>query len=607
MNDKIAQRNRHWSTFILLDESAEMNLISQNFVVITDLNATLSELSTVNYLNDVKTYCYEAYEISFIMKNSWKHDRTFTDIFYAMNKDVLSIDVILKLSNLINENITMHFKNKSWRYSVKTKTLKLMKFEKLIKKMKKKITIYAVIVISASVTLNSIKIDVASTSNTYFYEESSKMFAKYKNFADVFFNEKIKKFFEHRFDDHVIKTNDTNIFFYFLYNLSVVKLKTLRDYLNDLLTKNWIQHLMNSADVSILFTFKKNDTLRLCVDYRNLNKITTKNRHSLFFIFQILNVLIENKFFTKFDFRNAYHRIKIRKENEWKTIFRTRYDHFEYLMMSFNLINVSTTFQIYVNKTLIELMNVICVVYLNDILIFSKNRETHIKNARKILLRLRKIKLYVKLKKCFFFTSVVEYLDFIVSENDVSMNFRRVTTIMKWSILKFFKNIQIFLKFVNFYRRFIYVYSRITFSLIDMLKEMKTEIKKNLFVWNEKTKKTFNCFKIVFQSTFILIHFDSTFRTKLKTDASNYVLIDIISQLQLMNNQWHFVAFYSKKIISTKRNYETYDQKLLTIIICFKHWKHYLKNNSESIEILIDHNNLKNFMNVQILNDRQIC
>ena len=73
---------------------------------------------------------------------------------------------------------------------------------------------------------------------------------------------------------------------------------------------------MNSADVLILFTFKKNDILRLCVDYRDLNKITTKNRHLLFFIFQILNVLIENKFFTKFDFRNAYHRIKIRKENE---------------------------------------------------------------------------------------------------------------------------------------------------------------------------------------------------------------------------------------------------------------------------------------------------
>ena len=100
-------------------------------------------------------------------------------------------------------------------------------------------------------------------------------------------------------------------------------------------------------------------------------------------------------------------------------------------MMSFNLINVSTTFQIYVNKTLIELMNVICVIYLNDILIFLKNRETYIKNVRKILLRLRKIKLYAKLKKCFFFTSIVKYFDFIMNENDVSMNFCRVITIMK--------------------------------------------------------------------------------------------------------------------------------------------------------------------------------
>ena len=122
--------------------------------------------------------------------------------------------------------------------SVKTKTLKLIKFKKLIKKMKKKITIYIVIIISISVTFNSIKINAASTSNTYFYEEFSKVFAKYKNFANVFFDEKIKNFFKHQFDDHVIKTNDANIFFNFLYNLSVVKLKTLRDYLNDLLTKN---------------------------------------------------------------------------------------------------------------------------------------------------------------------------------------------------------------------------------------------------------------------------------------------------------------------------------------------------------------------------------
>ena len=303
-------------------------------------------------------------------------------------------------------------------------------------------------------------------------------------------NQQIRKFFEHEFDNHVINTKNAKSSFESLYNLSTIKLTILRKYLNDLLNKNWIRLSINFAEISMLFIFKKNDTLRLCVDYQKLNRIIKKNRHSLSFIFQILNVMIENKYFTKINLRNVYHRIKINKKNEWKTTFRTRYEHFEYLMMFFELINVSTTFQIHVNKTLKNLIDIVCVIYLKNILIFSKNRKSHFKNVTIVLRKLKKFRLYVKLKKCFFFVNVVKYLKFIVTRNDVTMNFRRIIIIRNWFISRFFKNIQIFFEFTNFYWRFIYEYFWITLFLTNMLKKMKKKTwKKNRFIKTKTRRK----------------------------------------------------------------------------------------------------------------------
>ena len=144
--------------------------------------------------------------------------------------------------------------------------------------------------------------------------------------------------------------------------------------------------------------------------------------------------MTKNKYFIKINLRNVYHRIWINKKNEWKIAFCTRYKYFEYLMMFFKLINVSTTFQIYINKTLKNLINIVCVIYLNDILIFSKNRELHVKNVTIVLRKLKKFRLYVKLKKCFFFVDVVKYLKFIVTRDNVTMNFRRIIIIQNWFI-----------------------------------------------------------------------------------------------------------------------------------------------------------------------------
>ena len=118
----------------------------------------------------------------------------------------------------------------------------------------------------------------------------------------------------------------------------------MRRYLKDALIKGWIKYSVSLAGASILFVFKKNDDLRLCVNYRKLNAITIKNRHSLFLITEILDRLSGVKKFIKLDLKDAYYRIRIKIDNEWKTTFRTRYDYFEYQVMLFGLVNASATF-----------------------------------------------------------------------------------------------------------------------------------------------------------------------------------------------------------------------------------------------------------------------
>ena len=329
----------------------------------------------------------------------------FTNIFYVIDKNEKIVNVTLKIFNLIKKNIIMYYENKIWKHNVNYKKLKLMKFEKLIKKIQNKTIIYAIIIWFVSSKKNIARINVATTFHLFDIVktiEFTKIFVKYKKYENVFSNQQIREFFEYKFNNYVINTKNAKSSFELLYNLSTIKLIILRNYLNDLLNKNWIYSLINFAKISILFIFKKNDTLRLCVDYRKLNRIIKKNRHSLSFIFQVLNEMTKNKYFTKINLQNDNHQIKINKKNDWKTTFCTRYEHFEFLMMFFELINVSTTFQIHVNKTLKNLINIVYIIYLNDILIFSKNRESHVKNVTIVLRKLKKFRLYVKLKKCFF-------------------------------------------------------------------------------------------------------------------------------------------------------------------------------------------------------------
>ena len=141
--------------------------------------------------------------------------------------------------------------------------------------------------------------------------------------------------------------------------------------------KKFIRKSQSSTKYSILFVFKKDEKLRLCVDYRKLNEITIKNRYSLSNIDELQNKLLGAKYFTKLDFKKAYNLIRMKAKEKWKTTFRIRYEHYEYTMMSFELINTSTTCQEMINDALREHLNVFVIAYLDDILIYSKVLSKH--------------------------------------------------------------------------------------------------------------------------------------------------------------------------------------------------------------------------------------
>jgi len=249
-------------------------------------------------------------------------------------------------------------------------------------------------------------------------------------------------------------------------------------------------------------------------------------------------------------------------------------------------------------------MNFICVVYLNDILIYSQSEEEHKHHVCEILEQLQRYKLFVNLKKCVFSTDIVEFLRFIVSITEMMMNSWQIDTIKTWSTLKTFQKVQVFLEFVNFYRRFIKAYLQIVSPLTGLLKGSKNEKKTEPFEWPEGAAKTFVYLKKVFMTALILVHFDSELKNWMKTDAFRHAVTKIYSQLQV-SEQWHPVAYWLWKLFSAEESYETHDLELLVIVEAFKQWRHYLEESTHSVKVLTDHNNLCEFINIKMLNEWQ--
>ncbi|SPO38662.1 uncharacterized protein PSFLO_04141 [Pseudozyma flocculosa] len=437
---------------------------------------------------------------------------------------------------------------------------------------------------------------------------------EFADYADVFDEARADVLPQHRPSDHKIVVEPGKTIPHGpLYPLSAKELDELRKYLDKNLSQGFIRPSKSPAAAPILFVPKKDGSLRLCVDYRGLNSVTVKDRYPIPLISEQLDRLARAVVFTKLDLRGAYNLLRIAPGDEWKTAFRTRYGSFEYLVMPFGLCNAPSTFQALMNEVLGDLLDVFVLVYLDDILIFSKNREDHAGHVRAVLDRLRANRLYCAPGKCEFFQDEVEFLGYRVSNRGVTMDPKKVEAITEWPEPRSIHDIQVFLGFANFYRRFIRHYSRVVAPITAALRGKP----KGAIELSVEQRDAFTRLKKAFTTAPVLRHFDPSLPTVMETDASDYVVASVLSQWvpnaeehaasppRARTHTLHPIAFWSRQMAPAERNYEIHDKELLAVVKACEEWRHYLHGISAPFEILTDHQALEYFQTKRNLTRRQ--
>ena len=384
-----------------------------------------------------------------------------------------------------------------------------------------------------------------------------------------------------------------------LYSLSSPEVKTMTDYIDSSLAAGLIRPSSSPAGAGFFFVDKKDKTLRPCIDYRGLNDITVKNRYPLPLISSAFELLKNAKIFTKLDLRNAYHLVRIREGDEWKTAFNTPSGHYEYLVMPFGLSNAPAVFQTLVNDVLRDMLNQFVFVYLDDILIFSPDEETHVEHVRRVLKRLLSNHLFAKAEKCEFHVSSVTFLGFIVSEDNIQMDPTKVSAVTGWPTPSTRKQLQQFLGFANFYRRFIRNFSSVAAPL-HALTSSKTR-----FLWSLPADQAFKRLKEIFTSAPVLTLPDPHQQFVVEVDASDLGIGGILSQRSQADNKLHPCAFLSQKLSPAERNYDVGNRELLAVKVALEEWRHWLEGAEHPFLVWTDHKNLEYIRSAKRLNSRQ--
>lgn len=435
----------------------------------------------------------------------------------------------------------------------------------------------------------------------------------YHDFADVFSKAKADELPPRRSYDHAVELEPGSTVPYGrIYRLSEVELKALREFLDEYLAKGFIRPSKSPGGAPVLFIKKKDGSLRLCVDYRGLNNITKKDRYPLPRIDELLDRLCRAYIFTKLDLRSGYNLVRMREGDEYKTAFRTRYGSYEFLVMHFGLTNGPATFQHFMNDIFRKFLDDFLAGYLDDLIIFTdlgdevpptsllpEDNPLHVQQVRKVLQTLRDNGLFANPKKCFFHVRSVDFLGYMVSPEGLSMDPAKSEAVKAWPLPKNVKEVQSFLGFANFYRRFIACYSAIAKPLTNLTR------KEVLFEMTPKCVAAFEELKTAFTTAPILAHFHPEYPTVVETDASDYAVAAVISQEDPNDHLLRPVAYFSRSMAPAELNYEIYDKELLAIFAAFKHWRAYLEGSVHPVRVVTDHKNLEYFATTKLLTRRQ--
>ncbi|KAI2668694.1 Transposon Tf2-6 polyprotein [Labeo rohita] len=384
-----------------------------------------------------------------------------------------------------------------------------------------------------------------------------------------------------------------------LYSLSIPEREAMEKYISDSLAAGFIRPSSSPAGAGFFFVGKKDGSLRPCIDYRGLNNITVKNTYPLPLISSAFERLQGASVFTKLDLRNAYHLVRIRRGDEWKTAFNTPRGHFEYLVMPFGLSNSPGVFQALVNDVLRDMVDQFIYVYLDDILIFSSSLQEHVQHVRRVLQRLLENGLFVKAEKCDFHAQSVPFLGYIVSAEGMRMDPEKIKAVVDWPSPDSRKALQRFLGFANFYRRFIRNYSQLAAPLTALTSP------RTAFRWSDAAEAAFANLKRRFVSAPILVTPDPSRQFVVEVDASEVGVGAVLSQRSPSDDKMHPCAFFSHRLSSAESNYDIGNRELLAVKLALEEWRHWLEGSGVPFMVWTDHKNLEYIRTAKRLNSRQ--
>ncbi|CAH9148831.1 unnamed protein product [Cuscuta epithymum] len=348
------------------------------------------------------------------------------------------------------------------------------------------------------------------------------------------------------------------------YRMSPSELEELRSQLNELLESGLLQPSKAPYGAPVLFQRKHDGSLRMCADYRALNKVTVKNKYPIPNAQDLFDKLSKARVFTKLDLRAGYWQVRISPGDEGKTTIVTRYGSYEFLVMPFGLTNAPATFCNLMNDVLYEYLDLFVVVYLDDIVVYSNSVEDHIVHLRKVLTQLRRNELYVKKEKCEFCMGQISFLGHVISQGEIKMDSKKVEAIVDWPVPRDVGQLRSFLGLANYYRRFISGYSKRANPLTDLTR------KKQSWNWTEACQRAFEDLKKAVASEPVLKLPDFAAPFEVHTDASDRALGGVLVQDE------HPVAFESRKLKDAETRYSAHEKEMTAVVHCLEVWRHYL-------------------------------
>jgi hypothetical protein len=375
------------------------------------------------------------------------------------------------------------------------------------------------------------------------------------------------------------------------YRMSTPELVELKLQLKEMMDKGYIRPSVSPWGAPVLFVKKKDGTLRLCIDYRQLNKVTIKNKYPLPRIDDLFDQLGGASIFSKIDLRSGYHQVRIKGEDIHKTAFRTRYGHYEFVVVPFGLTNAPATFMCLMNNVLSKFLDKFVLVFIDDILIYSKNREEHEEHLRLVLQVLREHQLYAKFSKCDFFQKQIHYLGHVLSEEGVAVDPDKIRSIMEWPTPKDVSDIRSFMGLAGYYRRFIKDFSKIGCPITALQK------KGTKFLWTQQCEERFQTLKHLLTHAPVLKIADPEADFLVCTDACKEGLGGVLMQ------EGKVICYESRKLNEHEVNYVTHDLELAAIVHALKMWRHYLLG--RKFVLMTDHCGLRYLFDQPKLNARQ--